>query len=818
MTETMADSLSKVQREAVEYIDGPSLVIAGAGSGKTRVLTYKIAYLMEHGYKPWNILALTFTNKAAKEMKDRIAKIVNNGDAHYLVMGTFHSIFSRILRYEAERIGYDRNYTIYDDADSRAVIKAATRTILKEIIATKYKTEEEQEDALENALKSYKTQTIASRIGLAKNSMIDAKRYGETTVLVENDTRNHIPETYKIYKAYERLLRENNAMDFDDLLLNTYLLLKNNEDIRQKYAQLYQFILVDEYQDTNVVQQKILELLARDHHRLCVVGDDAQSIYAFRGANIDNILNFEKVYPEFKQFKLEENYRSTKSIVAVANDLISHNQRQIEKNVFSNNGTGEKPQLIKAASDEVEASIVAQKIIRINAVEHIPYNEMVILYRTNAQSRKFEDVFRRMGILYKIYGGVSFYQRAEIKNILAYFRLIVNPKDDEALLRIINYPKRGIGDTTVNAIKEKAKKDNIKIWDLLTNPIALPQELKESVRKRLNKFVTLIEGFYNKRYEVDAVTLGRLIIEKSGISEDLYREKSHEGEARVENLQEFYNSLHEFVRNQSEEGNQDQITIADFLQQAALQTDQESVDAKDDNTPKVTMMTMHAAKGLEFDCVFIVGLEEELFPSPRSVESQRALEEERRLLYVAITRAKKLCHLLYAESRYLYGQWQSNPVSRFIKEINPGLLFQGSSDGATKSHYSSSFTTRSGSLFGSQPSYGSYSASSQRGGVSVPSNFRRISSAPTTSSAASSSTSTATPSAASSAALNIASKQKSDRGNLTIGATIEHTRFGRGKVINIEGTGDNEKATVEFEQTGKKQLLLKFALGSITVI
>lgn len=848
MTETMADSLSKVQREAVEYIDGPSLVIAGAGSGKTRVLTYKIAYLMEHGYKPWNILALTFTNKAAKEMKDRIAKIVNNGDAHYLVMGTFHSIFSRILRYEAERIGYDRNYTIYDDADSRAVIKAATKEVLQPMCKTK--------EQLENALKSYKPQTIASRIGLAKNSMISAQQYGETRMLVERDTVNRIPETYKIYRVYERLLRENNAMDFDDLLLNTYLLLKNNEDIRQKYAQLYQFILVDEYQDTNVVQQKILELLARDHHRLCVVGDDAQSIYAFRGANIDNILKFEKVYPEYKLFKLEENYRSTKSIVAVANDLISHNQRQIEKNVFSNNGTGEKPQLIKAASDEVEASIVAQKIIRINAVEHIPYNEMVILYRANAQSRKFEDVFRKDRIPYKIYGGMSFYQRAEIKNILAYFRLIANPNDNEALRRIINYPKRSIGATTIDKIESQAVVYGVSMWDLLTNPLSYPVDVNKGTRTKLDNFVALIQGFRSKLYTIDAATLGRHIIQEAGIGEDLYNDKTPEGEARVENLQEFYSSLQEFVDTQSEEGNQDQITIADFLQQAALQTDQESVDAKDDNTPKVTMMTMHAAKGLEFDCVFIVGLEEEIFPSPRSVESQRALEEERRLLYVAITRARKFCHLLYAESRYLYGQWMSNPVSRFIKDINPSLLYQ--SGGFTNSHggysnsragYSNSrggYSSSRGSLFGSQPEYGSYSArpqrgssassqrgssvSSSRGSVSptpLPSNFRRVSTTPRSSSAAISSQAssvsqrTSTVSSQASAVspqASAASKQKSDRGNLTIGTILEHKRFGKGKVIKIEGTGDNEKATVEFEQTGRKQLLLKFALPSITVL
>lgn len=811
------NTLSEIQRQAVEYIDGPSLVIAGAGSGKTRVLTFKIAYLLQHGYKPWNILALTFTNKAAKEMKNRIAKIVGGNTAQYLVMGTFHSIFSRILRQEADRIGYDRNFTIYDDADSRAVIKAATKELFEPLFPNK-----EDKEKLENALKTYKPQTIASRIGLAKNSMIDAKIYGETRRLVESDTRNRIPETYKVYRVYERLLRENNAMDFDDLLLNTYMLLKNNEDIRQKYAQQFQFILVDEYQDTNVVQQKILELLAREHHRLCVVGDDAQSIYAFRGANIDNILNFEKVYPEFRQFKLEENYRSTKSIVAVANDLISHNQRQIQKNVFSNNGNGEKPQLIKAASDEVEASIIGKKMIRINSVEHIPFDEMVILYRANAQSRKFEDVFRKERIPYKIYGGMSFYQRAEIKNILAYFRFVVNPNDSEALRRIINYPKRGIGNTTIDKIERQAVVYAKSMWDLLTNPIAYPVDINKGTRAKLDQFVALIEGFRKKIFDVDAATLGRHIIQESGIGDDLYSDKSPEGEARVENLQEFYSSLQEFVDTQTEEGNQDQITIADFLQQAALQTDQESVDAKDDQTPKVTMMTMHAAKGLEFDCVFIVGLEEEIFPSPRSVESQRALEEERRLLYVAITRAKKMCFLSYAESRYLYGQWQSNPSSRFLKDINPSLLQlpTPSISGRAGVGLSSSMS-RQGSLFGSQPGYGSYSAragrtsfassltrESERSSVRPtppPSNFRRVSSSP------------AAPKPALSSPPS-QSKTTSSRGNLSIGTIIDHARFGRGKVINIEGTGDNEKATVEFDQVGRKQLLLKFALQSITVL
>lgn len=801
------NTLSKVQREAVEYIDGPSLVIAGAGSGKTRVLTYKIAYLLQHGYKPWNVLALTFTNKAAREMKDRIAKIVGENVAQYLVMGTFHSIFSRILRVEGNRLGFDRNYTIYDDADSRAVIKAATKEVLEPLCKTK--------DQLDNMLKSYKPQTIASRIGLAKNNMFTANQYGANRMLVERDATNKIPEVHKIYKVYERILHENNAMDFDDLLLNTYLLFKNHEDIRKKYAEQYQFILVDEYQDTNIVQHKILELLAKDHHKLCVVGDDAQSIYAFRGANIDNILNFEKVYPEFRQFKLEENYRSTKSIVAVANDLISHNQRQIRKNVFSNNFDGDKPSILKTHSDEVEAQTVAKIAIRKNSVDHLPYDEMVVLYRANAQSRKFEDEFRKQHIPYRIYGGTSFYQRAEIKNILAYFRLVANSRDNESLRRIINYPKRGIGATTVDKIDSQAVAYGVSIWDMLTNPIAYPLDINKGTRTKIDGFVHLIDSFKQKLENTDAATLGRHIIIEAGIKSDLEADQTPEGESRKENLYELISSLQEFVDSQMEEGNQDNITISDFLSQAALQTDQESVDAKDDNTPKITMMTMHAAKGLEFSCVFIVGLEEEIFPSPRSVDNIRALEEERRLLYVAITRAKKHCYMLHAESRYLYGQWQSNAPSRFLKDINPSLL--SSSVSQTSSKGSSSNYT--GSLFGgssfgsssyssssyngssySSSSFGSNSSRTQPQQHSRPAaNFSRVSSQPKPSTPA-------------------PKKQKSDSGKLTIGARIDHKRFGSGTILSIEGTGDNEKAVVNFDQVGNKQLLLKFALPSITLL
>lgn len=785
------NTLSQVQREAVEYIDGPSLVIAGAGSGKTRVLTYKIAYLLQHAYKPWNILALTFTNKAAREMKDRIAKIVGENVAQYLVMGTFHSIFSRLLRMEGNRLGFDRNYTIYDDADSRAVIKAATKEVLEPLCKTK--------EQLDNMLKSYKPQTIASRIGLAKNNMFTANMYASNRILMERDVTNKIPEVYKIYKVYERMLHENNAMDFDDLLLNTYLLFKNNEDIRKKYAEQYQFILVDEYQDTNIVQHNILELLAKDHHKLCVVGDDAQSIYAFRGANIDNILNFEKVYPEFRQFKLEENYRSTKSIVAVANDLISHNQRQIRKNVFSNNFDGDKPTILKTHSDEVEAQTVAKIAIRKNSVDHIPYDEMVVLYRANAQSRKFEDEFRKQRIPYRIYGGTSFYQRAEIKNILAYFRLVSNFRDNESLRRIINYPKRGIGTNTVDKIDSQAAAYGVSIWEMLTNPVNYPLDINKGTRAKIEGFVKLISSFNQKLDTTDAATLGKHIIIEAGIKDDLESDNTPEGESRKENLYELISSLQEFVDSQMEEGNQDFITTHDFLAQAALQTDQESVDAKDDNTPKITMMTMHAAKGLEFTCVFIVGLEEELFPSPRCVDNIRALEEERRLLYVAITRAKKYCYMLHAESRYLYGQWQSNAPSRFIKDINPCLLssptIQASSH-SIASHSGYSFDGKSGrSSF-----FGSNSPRNDKQTYSRPStNFTRVSSQPKQSTPA-------------------PQKQKSVPCKLTAGARIDHKRFGIGTILSIEGSGDNEKAVVSFDQVGNKQLLLKFALPSITIL
>ncbi len=802
------NTLSQVQREAVEYIDGPSLVIAGAGSGKTRVLTYKIAYLLQNGYKPWNILALTFTNKAAREMKDRIAKIVGDNVAQYLVMGTFHSIFSRILRTEGDRLGFDRNYTIYDDADSRAVIKAATKEVLEEICKSKGLPKEKEKDLLDNMMKSYKPQTIASRIGLAKNNMFTAQQYGSTRMLVERDTTNKMPEIHNIYKAYERMLHENNAMDFDDLLLNTYQLFKNNEDVRQKYAAQYQFILVDEYQDTNVVQHKILELLAKDHHKLCVVGDDAQSIYAFRGANIDNILNFEKAYPEFRQFKLEENYRSTKSIVAVANDLISHNQRQIRKNVFSNNLDGDKPTILKTHSDEVEAQTVAKIALRKNAVDHLPYSEMVVLYRANAQSRKFEDEFRKQHIPYRIYGGTSFYQRAEIKNILAYFRLVSNTRDNESLRRIINYPKRGIGATTVDKLESQATAYGVSIWEMLINPIAYPLDINKGTRTKIDGFVQLINSFRQKTDNTDAATLGRHIIIEAGIKNDLESDSTPEGESRKENLYELISSLQEFVDSQMEEGGQDFITISDFLAQAALQTDQESVDAKDDDSPKVTMMTMHAAKGLEFNCVFIVGLEEEIFPSPRSVDNIRALEEERRLLYVAITRAKKYCYMLHAESRYLYGQWQSNAPSRFLRDINPSLLSSSSS-----SYGSSTSSTSYGSGYSSNSRGSGYSSSSRGSGslfgssartqpqqVSRPaSNFTRVSSQPKFAAPAQ-------------------KKQHTDSGKLSVGARIDHKRFGSGTILSIEGSGDNEKAIVNFDQVGSKQLLLKFALPSITLL
>lgn len=807
----MLSSLSQVQREAVEYNEGPSLVIAGAGSGKTRVLTFKIAYLLQNGYKPWNILALTFTNKAAKEMKERIAKIVGDDTAHYLAMGTFHSIFSKILRIEAERLGFNRNYTIYDDSDSRALIKTATEEVLRPLCNG-------NEDKLKEMLKSYKPQNIAGSIGLAKNRLVTPEMYAQNKQLREHDTYKRLPEIYKIYQVYQRMLRENNAMDFDDLLLNTYALFKEHDDVRQKYAQQYQFVLVDEYQDTNSVQQKIIEMLVCDHHRVCVVGDDAQSIYAFRGANIDNILDFKNIFPELRMFKLEENYRSTKSIVAVANDLIKHNQRQLEKNVFSSGDVGQKPQVIKAMSDREEAAVVAKKIIRLNAVEHLPFNEFVILYRTNAQSRLFEEIFRKETIPYKIYGGISFYQRAEIKNILAYFRLVVNPNDNEALRRIINYPKRGIGNATVDKVEKQAAQYGVSIWKALTEPLNYPLDLSKATLTKLNDFVRIISDFIGKTDEMDAAHLGRYIIKESGISQELYSDTTPEGVARQENLQELSNSLSEFVQIQTEEGNVDEIRLSDFLATAALQTDQEVVDSKEDNSPKVTMMTMHGSKGLEFDCVFVVGLEEEIFPSPRSVDSQRALEEERRLLYVAITRAKKLCFLSFAKSRYLYGYPQENAPSRFLKDINENLLDLGSrySGGSRSSNSFSGSSSSSGfGGFGGSSSFGSssrggglFSSSSQSSASSASSSrpSRPIAPPPGFRPARSTSYSSASMSAS---VANLAS-------TLKVGDNVEHERFGRGTVLRIEGSGENTKAHVEFENLGTKQLLLKFA--KLTII
>ncbi|MCF0203240.1 MAG: UvrD-helicase domain-containing protein, partial [Bacteroidaceae bacterium] len=560
------NTLSKVQREAVEYISGPSLVIAGAGSGKTRVLTHKVAYLMQQGYKPWNILALTFTNKAANEMKERIAKIVGGDSAQYLVMGTFHSIFARILRIEAEHIGYDRNYTIYDEADTKSIVKAATKEVLG---AGKSKEE------LDKLLKNYKPQAIAGTIGLAKNRMITPDIYEKTRGLIERDYEHGMPELHKIYRVYERMLKENNAMDFDDLLLKTYDLLKGNEDTRLKYADQYKFVLVDEYQDTNSVQQRIIELLVKEHHKLCVVGDDAQSIYAFRGAEIDNILDLGKIFPELKLFKLEENYRSTKSIVAVANNLIAHNQRQLHKNVFSNREEGEKPCIMKAVSDRDEAALVANKILNLNRYEHIGFNDIAILYRTNAQSRRFEEQFMKHGcdIPFRIYGGLGFFARAEIKNVISYFRLVVNHNDNEALKRIINYPKRGIGATTIERLGETAAQHGTSIWNIINANDFYGANINSGTKAKIKGFTELISSFSRMLKQMDAFILGEKIISEAGIKQDLKSDQTPEGSARLENLQELLNSLKEFVDMRAEEGEQDAINLDDFLIQAALQTD-----------------------------------------------------------------------------------------------------------------------------------------------------------------------------------------------------------------------------------------------------
>ena len=824
--------LNEAQRAAVEYIDGPSLVIAGAGSGKTRVLTYKIAYLLSQGMKPWSIMALTFTNKAAREMKERIGKLVGNDLAQHLYMGTFHSIFSRILRAEAEHIGFNNNFTIYDESDSRSLIKA----IVKEM-------------GLDD--KKYKPAAVHAKISMAKNNLMSAAAYESDAAIFEQNKRAQMPEVGKIFVAYVQRCKQANAMDFDDLLTLTYQLFREHEDIRHKYAARFDYVLVDEYQDTNHVQMSIVMQLCQEKQRVCAVGDDSQSIYSFRGANIDNILNYQRQFQGTRLFKLEQNYRSTQTIVEAANSLIKHNRNQIPKDVFSENAKGEKIQYKPAYSDKEEAAIVAKDVKRIRREDGCQYSDFAILYRTNAQSRSFEEEFRKQGIPYRIYGGLSFYQRKEIKDIIAYFRLVANPDDEEAIKRIINYPARGIGATTVLKIADCAHQNQVSFWEVISAPEQYGLAVNKGTMNKLETFRLLISSFIERAQTTDVYELGDAIIKESGISQDIMSGKDADDLARQENLEEFLSGMSAFVEERREEGRFDELFLQDYLQDVALLTDADSDGDKDE--PRVSLMTVHAAKGLEFPTVFVVGLEENIFPSPLSAASLRDLEEERRLLYVAITRAEKHCILTNAKNRWRYGKMEFDNPSRFIDEIDGklidsqdeagGSLFGSMSDqpewaraqrprrpweDAEQPRYSSRYQNSKPvasqfvadpkpSLFDDEPETSRTSGRSSVSGRSSLSegNFksvRALNAAKRYMEAHSSHpASRGTGSSAASVSSSAASSAGSSSCGLQEGMKIEHQRFGRGTVLKIEGTGENTKATVEFVHSGTKQLLLKYA-------
>lgn len=824
--------LNEAQRAAVEYIDGPSLVIAGAGSGKTRVLTYKIAYLLSQGMKPWSIMALTFTNKAAREMKERIGKLVGNDLAQHLYMGTFHSIFSRILRAEAEHIGFNNNFTIYDESDSRSLIKA----IVKEM-------------GLDD--KKYKPAAVHAKISMAKNNLMSAAAYESDAAIFEQNKRAQMPEVGKIFVAYVQRCKQANAMDFDDLLTLTYQLFREHEDIRHKYAARFDYVLVDEYQDTNHVQMSIVMQLCQEKQRVCAVGDDSQSIYSFRGANIDNILNYQRQFQGTRLFKLEQNYRSTQTIVEAANSLIKHNRNQIPKDVFSENAKGEKIQYKPAYSDKEEAAIVAKDVKRIRREDGCQYSDFAILYRTNAQSRSFEEEFRKQAIPYRIYGGLSFYQRKEIKDIIAYFRLVANPDDEEAIKRIINYPARGIGATTVLKIADCAHQNQVSFWEVIGAPERYGLAVNKGTMNKLETFRLLISSFIERAQTTDVYELGDAIIKESGISQDIMSGKDADDLARQENLEEFLSGMSAFVEERREEGRFDELFLQDYLQDVALLTDADSDGDKDE--PRVSLMTVHAAKGLEFPTVFVVGLEENIFPSPLSAASLRDLEEERRLLYVAITRAEKHCILTNAKNRWRYGKMEFDNPSRFIDEIDGklidsldeagGSLFGSMSDqpewaraqrprrpweDAEQPRYSSRYQNSKPvasqfvadpkpSLFDDEPETSRTSGRSSVSGRSSLSegNFksvRALNAAKRYMEAHSSHpASRGTGSSAASVSSSTASSAGSSSCGLQEGMKIEHQRFGRGTVLKIEGTGENTKATVEFVHSGTKQLLLKYA-------
>ena len=789
MDNDYAKELNESQLKAVEYNDGPSLVIAGAGSGKTRVLTYKIAHLMEvEGYKPWEILALTFTNKAAAEMKSRIASKVGEEQARYLWMGTFHSLFAKILRREAEALGYTSNFTIYDQTDSRSLVKA----IIKEM-------------GLDDKL--YKPNSVQGRISEAKNVLITAGMYYNDPAMNEEDMRRRLPAIRDIYQRYANRLRQSDAMDFDDLLMMTYYLFKNREDVLQRYRERFHFVLVDEYQDTNLAQHEIVWQLTSGHQHICVVGDDSQSIYSFRGARIDNILTFQNRYDHPRLFKLEENYRSTQTIVGAANSLIAHNQRRIPKEVFSNKEQGEPITVFEAAADKEEAGYVARQLMAIRRRNGLDWDDFAILYRTNAQSRIFEEEFRKNGIDYRIYGGLSFYQRKEIKDIIAYFRLMVNPHDEEAFKRIINYPARGIGDTTLGHIIETASQAGASLWDVISDPEHYELPVSKGTITKLGHFRELIASFRELSRTSDAYETALEVVNRSGIKSDIFSDMSDEGRSRQENVQELMDAMHDFVQSAREEGS-DAIWLPDFLATVALLTDQDN--PHDADVPRVTLMTVHSAKGLEFNTVFVVGLEEDLFPNSMA-ETEADVEEERRLFYVAITRAEKRCLLTYARTRFRYGQLQFGTRSRFLNEIDPSYLTGG--QGSRQASGQVGYRPSSGQGYGPSGRQG-YGPSRQ-----TPTQKPMSSSTTPTSTSAPSLTAASTPRrwvslgerSAVSSRPSSSSSSSSSSSNLQPGSRIEHERFGQGSVVRIEGDGENAKAVIRFDNVGEKTLLLKFA-------
>lgn len=775
------EELNESQRAAVLYGDGPSLVIAGAGSGKTRVLTYKIAYLLENGYNPWNILALTFTNKAAREMKERIARQVGEQRARYLWMGTFHSVFSRILRAEASHIGFTSQFTIYDSADSKSLL----RSIIKEMRLDE---------------KTYKPGSVQARISNAKNHLVSPSGYAANKEAYEADAAAKMPAIRDIYSRYWERCRQAGAMDFDDLLVYTYILFRDFPEVLARYREQFRYVLVDEYQDTNYAQHSIVLQLTKENQRVCVVGDDAQSIYSFRGADIDNILYFTKIYPDTKVFKLEQNYRSTQTIVRAANSLIEKNERQIPKEVFSEKERGEAIGVFQAYSDVEEGDIVTNKIAQLRREHDYGYSDFAILYRTNAQSRVFEEALRKRSMPYKIYGGLSFYQRKEIKDIIAYFRLVVNPNDEEAFKRIINYPARGIGDTTVGKIIKAATDNNVSLWTVLCEPITYGLTINKNTHTKLQGFRELIEQFMTEVAEKNAYEIGTAIIRQSGIINDVCQDNSPENLSRKENIEELVNGMNDFCAMRQEEGNTN-VSLIDFLSEVSLLTDQDS--DKEGDGEKVTLMTVHSAKGLEFRNVFVVGLEENLFPSGMAGDSPRAMEEERRLFYVAITRAEEHCFLSFAKTRFRYGKMEFGSPSRFLRDIDTRFLQlpQEAALGRSVDEGAGRFRREMEEGYSRRPSAERFSArpsadrpqrerpKEQIIAPTVPRNLKRVSGT------------TVSPSAAPGAGIT----------GVQPGQTIEHERFGIGQVIRVEGSGDNAKATIHFRNAGDKQLLLRFA-------